>query len=165
MISVSLVKPVKAVLARSQPFGAVFRAKLACSFFPLIAQALPAVISSCLMPNWLTWFVLIATYYYLYTTAKRNESHWFSMKHDAAHVWVVLPWYGFITTWAVLLHILHRQQQLAIVGPIAMLYLLAILPALRLPRSRTVRLIPLDISFSALATMVTIINTFNLWSS
>ena len=155
---------VKAFLARLQPFGALLRAKLAYSFFPVVVHALPAVISSCFMPNWLTWFVLIPTYYCLYEFAKRNEPIWFAMNHSIAHIWIVLPWFGFITTWALLLHVFHRQQQLAIVGPVAMLYLLAILPALRFPRSRTVRFVTLDISFSALATVVTIINTFNLWS-
>ena len=121
----------------------------------MIFASLPVVLGTLFMPLVLSPAVVLLSEGLLYIATKKADPMIFGMSRLSAYASITMPLCGFISLWGLGLAAVGRKPvMLGVVGPYALLMLLACAPAWRWQRERMSRRVPLKYSFPIVGAIV-----------
>ena len=122
------------------------------SFLPFALACLPALLLSLVAPPWFMPLGVILTLYLVYEAGRSCEAPFFAFDRSQAHLRVMMPLYGFMPFWGLLLAANGSASLfLTAVCPLFLAIVYATSPALRYKLTRKRRRIPYPIGFSIVA--------------
>ena len=134
------------------------------SFLPFALACLPALLLSLVAPPWFMPLGVILTLYLVYDAGRYCEAPFFALDRREAHIRVMMPLYGFMPLWGILLAFDAKAALfLSAVCPLFLAVIYAVSPALRYKLDRRRRRIPYTIGFGIVAALVALSQAALFW--
>lgn len=134
------------------------------SFLPFALACFPAMLLSLFAPPWLMPVCVILTLYLVYEAGRLCEGPFFAFDRSQAHLRVMMPLYGFMPLWGLLLAAQGKPSLfLTAVCPLFFAIIYAVSPALRYKLARKQRRIPFAIGFKIVAALVVLSQVSLFW--
>lgn len=134
------------------------------SFLPFALACLPALLMSLAAPAWFMPLGVILTLYLVYDAGRYCEAPFFTLDRRQAHIRVVMPLYGFMPLWGILLALEAKAALfLTAVCPLFLAVIYAVSPALRNKLDRRQRRVPYAVGFSLIGGLVALSQVMLFW--